>query len=89
MSSCPGCSTWTAHSKGRYVHQQQTIVYIDFSYVVFLQVNFIFTVKADWNTVKKNPAAGLPSLNGSQCKAVDTALNNNFTLIWGPPGKTW
>uniref|UniRef100_A0A3Q4B4S9 DNA2/NAM7 helicase helicase domain-containing protein n=1 Tax=Mola mola TaxID=94237 RepID=A0A3Q4B4S9_MOLML len=43
-------------------------------------------VKPDWNIVKKKPPTGLPMLNLSQHKAVDKALNNNLTLIWGPPG---
>ena len=34
------------------------------------------------------PPIGLPKLNETQFKAVETALKNNFTVIQGPPGKS-
>uniref|UniRef100_A0AAY4EVC6 Rhodanese domain-containing protein n=2 Tax=Denticeps clupeoides TaxID=299321 RepID=A0AAY4EVC6_9TELE len=37
--------------------------------------------------IMNDPAPpGLPSLNESQCKAIEHAINKSFTLIQGPPG---
>lgn len=38
--------------------------------------------------MRKKLPDGLPELNLSQHLAVDKALNNTFTLIQGPPGKS-
>ncbi|XP_056887023.1 helicase with zinc finger domain 2 isoform X3 [Takifugu flavidus] len=43
-------------------------------------------VKSAWIPMRREPPAGLPNLNTSQQEAVTEVLNNNFTLIWGPPG---
>lgn len=37
--------------------------------------------------VENYQSFGFPKLNTSQCKAIREALNNEFTLIQGPPGK--
>ena len=34
------------------------------------------------------PPIGLPKLNETQFKAVEKALEHNFTVIQGPPGKS-
>lgn len=44
-------------------------------------------VKTTWNALRMKSPADLPDLNASQCRAVNEVLNNNFTVIWGPPGK--
>lgn len=53
------------------------------------QCHFFFAVQTDWNSPRSCIPTGLPDLNPSQNLAVDKALNATFTLIWGPPGKTF
>lgn len=38
--------------------------------------------------MRKELPVGLPKLNLSQHQAVDKALNDTFTVIQGPPGKS-
>lgn len=52
-----------------------------------LNLIFLFTVQIEWNSPRTNQLTnGLPDLNHSQKQAVTKALNQNFTLVWGPPG---
>lgn len=48
---------------------------------------FFFVVQNEWNVSRTNQLTrDLPGLNMSQRLAVNKALNENFTLVWGPPG---
>lgn len=48
---------------------------------------FFFIVQNEWNFSRTNQLTRfLPDLNMSQRQAVAKALNENFTLVWGPPG---
>lgn len=48
---------------------------------------FFFIVQNEWNVSRTNQlTCCLPDLNISQRQAVAKALNENFTLVWGPPG---
>lgn len=52
-----------------------------------LNLIFFFTVQNERNTLRTNQLTNdLPHLNQSQRQAVIKALNENFTLVWGPPG---